>query len=642
MIKPSDILQASILIVDDQAANVALLEQLLRGAGYLAVTSTRDPHAVCDLHRQHRYSLILLDLEMPGLDGFQVMEGLKAIETSGYLPVLVLTAQPAHKLRALKAGARDFVSKPFDLAEVLMRVQNLLEVRLLHAEAELRTQQAEKNELAMRASEVSYRRLFEAARDGILILDVQTGRINDVNPFLVELLGFSHAEMVGKTVGELSPFKDIEENQLMLERLQKNGYVRYDDLPLETRDGRHIAVEFVSNVYQAGDCTVIQCNVRDITQRKQTENAQRASEARYRTLFEYAPDGIVIADSASYYLDANASMCRMLGYTRAELVGMHASDIVVPSEVQHIGPALDEIKVRADYHREWQFQRKDDSAFPAEVMVTTMPDGNLMAVIHDVTERKQIEAQIQGLNADLERRVAERTAQLHTVNQELEAFSYSVSHDLRAPLRHVLGFVALLQKDAGPTLSEKSLGRLTTISGAAKRMGQLIDDLLAFSRVGRSAMQKTEVNLGDLVRETAGDFQAETVARNIRWEVGPLPTVRADRALLRMALVNLLANAVKFTGARPEAKIEIGRLPGDQDEEVIFIRDNGAGFDAQYSDKLFGVFQRLHSQSEFEGTGIGLANVQRIIQRHGGRVWAEGVVDAGATFYFSIPKPNKA
>jgi len=495
----------------------------------------------------------------------------------------------------------------------------------------------------LRASELSYRRLFETAKDGILILDAETGRINDVNPFLVTLLGFSREKMIGKTVGELSPFKDIEANKVMLERLQKVGYVRYEDLPLETHDGRHVDVEFVSNVYQAGSTRVIQCNIRDITERKQAAMAVILLAA----IVAYSDDAIIGKDMDGIITSWNIGAEKVFGYTSQEMVGVSILKLIPSDRQDEEAYIMSEIKLgRSVVHLETLRQTKDGRTINISVTESPIKDpaGHIIGaskVARDITERVAAGKTILELNSDLEQRITERTRELQAANEELQAFGYSISHDLRAPLRHVLGYINMLIKEAGPLLSEKSLRHLATISLSAERMGELIDDLLAFSRLGRVELEKKDVSLDELVRETMGDFKAEAKNRHIVWKILPLPTVWAGRALLRMALVNLISNAIKFTSPREEAVIEIGCASDKNDQTAIYIRDNGVGFDAAYVDQLFGVFQRLHTRKEFEGTGIGLANVQRIIHRHGGETWAEGAVDAGATFYFSLPKESK-
>ena len=259
----------------------------------------------------------------------------------------------------------------------------------------------------------------------------------------------------------------------------------------------------------------------------------------------------------------------------------------------------------------------------------------MVGISVDVSGQMRREEEIRNLNESLERRVSERTAELEAANQELEAFSYSVSHDLRAPLRHVEGFSRLLEEIHGAAPSGDAQQYLGRIREATVRMGQMIDALLNLSRLGRQPLRRHRTNLGELLEQVQRDIQLETAGREIEWKLGPLPSLHCDANLVRQVLTNLLSNAVKFTSRREHAVIEVGAKTSDG-QPVIFVRDNGVGFNPKTASKLFGAFQRLHAHSEFEGTGVGLATVQRIVHRHGGRVWAEAEVGKGATFYFSL------
>lgn len=312
----------------------------------------------------------------------------------------------------------------------------------------------------------------------------------------------------------------------------------------------------------------------------------------------------------------------------AALAVSHASQQAIAGPITDLAKAAQRVTRDKDYSVRVSLAGAVD--YETALLVNAFND--MLAQI-DQHERTLVAAQ-----NELEERVKQRTSELDAANQELEAFSYSVSHDLRAPLRHVVGFATLLAKDEGGLLLDSQNRRyLETLTAAAQRMGTLIDDLIAFSRTSRAPLDKQSVSLSSLVREAQAEIAAQASGRTIVWKVNDgLPQVNADPALLRLVLVNLLSNAVKYTGTREVAEIEVGTT-ADHGEAVVFVRDNGVGFDMQYVHKLFGVFQRLHRQDEFEGTGIGLANVRRIINRHGGRTWAEAQLDRGATFYFSLP-----
>jgi len=360
-------------------------------------------------------------------------------------------------------------------------------------------------------SESRYRRLFETAMDGILILNAKSGEIDDVNPFLVKLLGIPRESLLKKKIWDIGFFNDIIASKDKFKKLQEEAYIRYDDLPLKTADGQQVDVEFISNLYYVDNMKVIQCNIRDISERKRIELALRASR--------------------------------------------------------------------------------------------------------ELLDR--------------------RSAELEIANKELEAFAYSVSHDLRAPLRTMDGFSLAMLEDYDEQLDITGKDYLRRIRGASQHMAQLIDDMLKLSRITRAEMKCETVNISSLAMITMNDLQSARPDRLLTLKVADGLIVTGDTNLLRVLMDNLLGNAWKYTGRHPSASIEVGSLV-ENGKTVYFVKDDGAGFNMAYADKLFSPFNRLHTTDEFPGTGIGLATSQRIVIRHGGAIWARGFVEKGATIYFTL------
>lgn len=371
---------------------------------------------------------------------------------------------------------------------------------------------------------------------------------------------------------------------------------------------------------------------RKVASRQFSEDQFRSSDEVFHLMVNNIQDyGIIMLDPEGRIVTWNAGETAISGYQAEEVLGRSFSIFYTAASIEEGRPEL-ELSIAKSTGRfavdGWRV-RRDGTQFWSSIALTALrdPAGQLLgfAKVHrDMSERKRAEA----LDAI-------KTADLMTANKELEAFAYAVSHDLRAPLRHLDGFADLLRKNCYKQIDAQGQRYLDKITASAQRMGGLIDDLLAFSRLLRADVSKTHVSLQTLQEEVRREMEPDLAGRIVVWTIGELPDVYGDRSMLRQVFVNLLSNAVKYSRNRQESRIEIGCSANTEEETTIFVRDNGAGFEMQYVSKLFEVFQRLHSD-EFEGTGVGLANVRRIVERHGGRVWAEGAVDQGATFYFSL------
>lgn len=507
-------------------------------------------------------------------------------------------------------------------------------------QAKTRTELAEtRSEQEIRASQLDYQRLFKTANDGILILDAETGEITDANPSLIEMLGLSREELIDTPIWELGAFKDVLSNKTKFEQLQAHGYRNSQHLELETRERQKFAGEFVSNIYRAGDRNVIQCNVRDVS------GPRRAQETSVRlaAIVNSSEDAIIGKTLDGIITSWNPGAEKVFGYTAEEAVGQSMLFLFPPDRWDEEKEILARIaRGESVDHFETVRVGKNGKLIDVSVSLSRIVDADnktigLSKIARDITERKRSENEVHRLNAELEQRVEERTAQLEAANKELESFSYSVSHDLRAPLRAIDGFSQAVQEDFGSHLPEEAQRYLKTIREGAQQMGTLIDDLLKFSRLSRLPLTRGAVDTNQLVRSLAAEMNAPRENGVAEIAISDLPESNADPVLLRQVWINLLSNALKYSRHRKDARIEIGASE-DQGLTTWFIKDNGTGFDMQYKDKLFGVFQRLHRMEDFEGTGVGLAIVHRIIQRHGGRIWADAAVDQGATFFFTLGK----
>ncbi|HEU5453097.1 MAG TPA: PAS domain S-box protein [Terriglobales bacterium] len=492
-------------------------------------------------------------------------------------------------------------------------------------------------------AELAARRLaaiVESSDDAIIGKTLE-GIVLTWNQGAERLYGYSAAEMVGRSVMAVVPAEHQGEVRELLRRIAAGERIEHHETVRQRKDGSRVDVSVTLSPTKdaRGEVTGASTIIRDITERKRAEEAVRRANAYNRSLIEASVDPLVTIGSDGKITDVNAATEAATGCGRQELIGTDFSDYFTDPAQARAGyeQVFREGLVR-DYPLELRHRTGSVVSVLYNASIYRDQGGNTagaFAAARDITARKRAEDEVRKLNQELEQRVQQRTAELQSANLELEAFTYSVSHDLRAPLRHLSGFAKLLLEENAAVLNATGRHYVDEIRDAARRMGQLVDDLLELSRMNRQALNPQPVALEPVIQQAVRELAPEIGQRAIEWKIAPLPHAVGDPVLLKQVFANLLANAVKFTRPRNPAVIEVGEQVA-QGETVYFVRDNGVGFDMRYIDKLFGIFQRLHRTEDFEGTGVGLAVVQRIIHRHGGRVWAEAQPDRGATFFFTL------
>ena len=669
-----------ILYLEDSPRDAELVQDKLQQTTSLAcdVRVARDRVEYEAALAQTRFDLILSDYKLPDYDGMAALALARFKQPDVPFILVSGTLGEEKAVDCVLRGATDYVLK--------QRLDRLVPAVLRAlAEAEERRKRRE-SEAALRASELRYRRLFEMAPLPLCNV-TKEGVIAFRNKRFVRVFGYTAEEVPTLAEWWLRAYPDPQYRKWVTETwdaaVRKAAEEGRDIDPVEykvtCKSGEERVVE-VSGITLGDEflATFI-----DLTERKRAEAELQSSKGFLGSVINAIADPVFVKDDKRRFVLVNDALCAIVGRPREALIGEDGNDWFPKDQVE-VFVKMDAGVLDTGVENKNEESLSDLSTGKVRTIVTRKtryidPSGNrfLVGVIRDITERKQAEGRTHQLNAELKQRVHDRTAELEGANKELEAFSYSVSHDLRAPLRAMDGFSMALIEDYAGKLDATAQNYLRRIRAGSQRMAELIDDLLHLSQVTRAEMRRERVDLTALAEEIGAELKRLQPDRQVELVVAPALAADADAHLLRLALYNLLANAWKFTGKNPLARIEFGvtrggaidgtgvecRVAGDDPitdlpspitppvspvsppttsatrhspPVTFYVRDNGAGFDMAYASRLFGAFQRLHSMQEFEGTGIGLAIVQRIIHRHGGRVWAEGAVGQGATFYFTL------